>query len=66
MFTLICIGLLMFSLTIGTITHVVVIDMRYAKDRFRKERVAVIIMWLVVIGFIINAPIWYMVFTALA
>lgn len=65
-FTLICIGLFMFSLTVGTIIHVVMIDMRYAKERYRKERVAMIIMWLTITGAIINAPIWYMVFKSLA
>lgn len=59
---LIVIGIFMFSLSVGTIIHVFLIDIQYMKQRFNKAKAYTLIIWMVLIAAMLNIPIWWLVY----
>jgi hypothetical protein len=55
-FILCSLTVLMFLLTLGTITHVIVIDLKYAKEKYRKAQIVNCVIWMTIVGVAINVP----------
>lgn len=64
-FTVCVLTVLFGSLTVGTIIHVYLIDVRNMKERFNKSKAMNLMIWLVIIGLLLNVPMWYLSYQAL-
>lgn len=52
----------MFVLTVATIVHIYLIEVKNLKEKYKKSVGMNILIWLTVVGVLLSCPMWWLVY----